>query len=279
VTDSQTTAALGTPQSVATHLRFLVGHLELLSVARAKALASDGTLWRVVAALLHAVVETGNSLALLVQATRVRDSYIIARALFETTVTTAFVLAGGQPVAERAERHARQKAHRDLKRESRVAGQTLRLTWAGSLDLAQQPELEAALAEYTGSKGQELRDWTPENVVAQIEAVAAKYGPQVATGLQIGLFNVYRHASEAAHGTLFGVLYVLGLTLPAGAPANEAEYDRHRCEHLAALCLIMGCAVSSLLKILTAELDVPSLGQDALALWDPVQRQEWVRKK
>jgi hypothetical protein len=276
VTDPDAPAALGTPETVAVHLTFLADHLELLSEARQKALGLEGTTWRVAAALLHGVVETGNSLALLVQGTRVRDSYVLARALFDTTLTTAFVLAGGEAVAERAERHARQKSYRDLARESHVAGQTLRLVWAGSADVSQQPELQGALAEYTGRKGQELRDWTPENATEQIEAVASQYGLQVATGLHAALFNVYRHASEAAHGTLFGVLHVLGVTLPGGGPRNEVEYDRHRCEHLAALCLIMGCALSSLLAILAVELHMPGLGQRAQQLWDPVQRQPWV---
>ena len=278
MTDDHAPAGLGTPETVATHLTFLAGHLELVSDARNKAISLEGTTWRVVAALLHGVVETGNSLALLVRSIRVRDSYVLARALFDTTLTAAFVLAGGQAVAERAERHARQKSHRDLARESHVAGQTLRLLWTGSVDVSQEPELQAALAEYTGRKGQELRDWTPENASEQIEAVAAKYGAQVALGFQAALFNVYRHGSEAAHGTLFGVLYVLGVTLPGGGPKDEGEYDRHRCEHLAALCLIMGCALSSLLATLAIELQMPALGEKAQRLWDPVQSQPWVSR-
>ena len=154
---------LGTPETVGTHLRFFAGHIPLLVETREQALARGGTLWRTVAALLHGVLESADSFALLVRAIKVRDSYVSARTLFETTLTTAFVLAGGEPVAEKADRHARQKAYRDLSRESRVAGQTISLSWAGSVDLEQHPELKSALAEYTGGKGQELRDWTAEN--------------------------------------------------------------------------------------------------------------------
>ena len=254
-----------------------MGHASLLAETRQLIMARQGTLWSVVAALVHGVLETADSFGLLVRATKVRDSYVLARTLFETTLTSAFILAGGGPVAERADRHAKQKAYRDLNRESKMAGQTISLMWSGSIDLDQHPELKAAVAEYTGSKGQELRDWTTENAARQIEVVAAKYGSGVGTALQLGLFNVFRHGSEIAHGTLFGVLYVLGITLPTGPPTNEVAYDRYRCEHLAMLCLVMGCTLSALLHILARELDVPEIQQRASALWEPVQAQKWAQ--
>jgi hypothetical protein len=253
-------------------------HASLLAETRALVLAREGNLWKVAAPLLHGVLDTADSFSLLVRATKVRDSYVVGRTLFETALTTAFVLAGGEPVADRADRHAKQKAYRDLKRESRVAGQTISLMWSGSVDLDVHPDLKAALAEYTGSKGQELRDWTPETAAQQVEAVGARYGSAVATALQLGLFNVFRHGSEVAHGTLFGVLYVLGITLPGGPPANEAEYDRHRCEHLAMLCLVMGCTLSALLYTVARELGVTELQERASLLWEPVQAQGWVKR-
>jgi hypothetical protein len=49
-----------------------------------------------------------------------RDCFGIARTINETAINICYTLAMGDEVAERAERHAHQKAYRDLHRESAI---------------------------------------------------------------------------------------------------------------------------------------------------------------
>jgi hypothetical protein len=262
-----------TPEAVATHLAFFMGQASLLNELGPVVADRTGVLWRVVGAMLIAVLDSAGSFATLVGAGKARDCYVLARTLFETILTTAFILAGGEPVAEKAVRHAKQKAYRDLDRESRVAGQVLRMRWRGSVNLDEDPDLKSAVAEYTGKKGQELREWTPENVVQQIECVGRKYGPGVVTPLQGALSTVLRHGSEVVHGTYFGSLYPLGCTLPGGPPTDQAGLIRRRCEQVAMLALVMGWNLETLLAILAKELDLPEIRQRASVLWESVRAQ------
>ena len=52
----------------------------------------------------------------------VRDGFGIARSAVETSVNAAYIALGGEPLAEQAVRHMRQKRWRDLSREANIGG-------------------------------------------------------------------------------------------------------------------------------------------------------------
>lgn len=263
--------SFSTPEAVARSVTFFRGHLPLLAELRVAALARGGCLWNVASALIQGAEDTAHSLALLLATTHVRASFILSRALFEASLTTLFVLAGGEARASKAERHAKQKAIRDLSRKSTIGGRTFSIKWQGTVDLAAHADLREALTEFTGKKGQELRDWTLENVEQQIEAIGTKYGDRAATALQVSMVSVFRHGAEAAHGTLFSVLHLIGALDPAGPPQDEASYDRHRCTQLAFLGLTMGYLLSALVSTIADELGVAGIDTRIAALWAPIQ--------
>ena len=158
--------------------------------------------------MLQAVGVSIHSLLLLTQNREmaIRDGFGVARSLVETAVNAAYIAVGGEPMAEQAVRHMRQKRWRDLSREAKIGG--WRMTVRRDVGLAPDdlPGLPEALAEYTSKRGREVRDWTPASIEERIDTIAELCKR---AGLCFGaaVFAIYRPSSELLHGTYYGVNY------------------------------------------------------------------------
>jgi hypothetical protein len=146
-----------------------------------------------------------------------RDCYSISRSVVELAVNVCYIIAEGDPIADRALRHARQKAFQDLGRESKIGDSVIRLTSGERPDPAMVEGLEADLAEFTSRDGRE-KGWVDSSIDKRIEAVGKRFGQELLTRLHFARFMVYRHSSEVLHGTLFSAMYFFGPTTPSGEP-------------------------------------------------------------
>lgn len=151
-----------------------------------------------------------------------RDCYSIARSVIELSVNVCYVLAKGGAAAERALRHARQKAFRDLARDSQIAGHAIRARYLGAPDVFNVPEVEAQMKEFTSRDGRE-KGWVDLSIDDRISEVGAAFGEPILGPLHFARFMVYRHSSEILHGTLFGALHFLGITSPPAPPRDPKE--------------------------------------------------------
>lgn len=81
------------------------------------------------------------------------------------------------------------------------------------------------LQHFTRNNEREITEWTPENAQGRVEQVYVSFGGQAAKGLALG-FGLYRHASEIAHGTLFGTLFSWGAMQmkPLDSPDSISEF-------------------------------------------------------
>lgn len=201
----------------------LVEH-ESASSLRAEAKLLPKSIASVLTPMLQAAGSSSNTLASLSKAPglHTRDCYSIARSIIETAINACFIIAEGEPAAERAARHALQKSYRDLKRESVVGDSVIRLVYGGVPDVTDIAGLREDMDEFTSGAGRE-KGWTDLSVNDRISRTGAVLGPSIATSLHWARFAVYRHSSEILHGTLFGALYFLGLTLPR-RPESLAEF-------------------------------------------------------
>jgi len=143
-----------------------------------------------------------------------RDCYSIVRSIVELGINVCYIMANGDEAAERAMRHTRQKAYRDLERESQIGDNRIQLLYTGKPDPATIDGLEEELAEFETKSGQEKQQWVDANVDKRIESVGIVLGEPVLSDLHFARFAVYRHSSEVLHGTHFGVHHCFGLTLP-----------------------------------------------------------------
>lgn len=263
----------------ATHRMWLFfdKHVQLLGQAHAVLIHERVDRWGVLVPLSLAIQDSCDSISVLARQGKMRDCFVLARTVFETIINFCFICAKGDEAARRARRHAMQKAYRDLRRELKINQQKLSLHWSGKIDLSVNPDLQAALTEFTSSKGREITSWTPETVKEQLEAIEAKYGENVATPLQFALLAIYRHASEIAHGTLFGALFALDLTSPSGPPCSPEVLANHQRQNITMLLLVLGFSISSMLQVLAHELPLDSLVSESEAAIKDFEKEQWLR--
>lgn len=245
-------------ESVKLGLSFLQkqGHL-VVQLGKRLAEEPQNVCGPVLGLMMPAIGDSCGSLWFLIPNKRFRDAFVTGRTVFLTILNACFICSQGSGLAEKALRHAKQKAYRDLNRELRINARRIVLARSGRV--RPDADLEAAIREFTGTKGQELQQWTSESVREQLEKIDAKYGGNVAAMLGVAMMSVYRHASEIAHGTLFGVLWSIGATekIPRSETEASEVQQRHWQSALNALLFSLNAAMWCLFQIVSR--DFPKL--------------------
>lgn len=197
--------------------------MEVIESAFKKLMESDDEVALHLYTLLFSIYDSLKSVLVLTPNYQVRDTFLTARTIFELTLNIGYIATEGQLALAKAQRHMTQKAYRDLERKLNIASLHMTVQPVGVKNLEIPKDLQDALREFTSKKGLEIRSWTGENVFKKIEVISAKYGQKIKDILNIGLFNIYRHASEIAHGTLFGLFYIIGATSFSQRPKDTNE--------------------------------------------------------
>ena len=121
---------------------------------------------------LDSANESLASLGVLVKQLKLRDAYVIARVVYETSLNACFLITDHQVLSLRAHTHAKQKALRGLARAIEVSGEKIfEFKVEGVEALLQRPKHKEWLEEFTTKSGREVTSWTPENVSQRLEAV------------------------------------------------------------------------------------------------------------
>jgi hypothetical protein len=223
----------------------LSSQLKVIEKAFKKLMESDDEVALNLYTLLFSIFDSCKSLLILIPQYQVRDSYLTARTIFELTLNIGYLSAEGKPALEKAQKHMQQKAYRDLERELSIESMNVSVKTLGLENLKISAELRQALDEYTTQKGHEVRAWTGENAFRKIEIISGKYGQRVKDILNIGLFNIYRHSSEIAHGTLFGLFYIIGGTSLKQRPKDTHKLLYFHRQHLTLLLLTVSMLVEA----------------------------------
>jgi hypothetical protein len=194
------------------------------------------------------------SVVLLVEHDQIRDAFVCARTALLSIINAGFILAEGEEVANRAQRHAIQKSVRDLDRLIEAGAIKFAIHWSGTDELKKKfPELESLLGEFTSAKGREITKWTVESEFQKIASIARKYGEGVGSYLLIGMAVIYRHGSEIAHGTLFGESWHLGFTTPGDYPHDIEQINLGPRKRATTMLAVLGFCVFALIDVLSRE--------------------------
>lgn len=219
---------------------------------------------RVFPAMLQALGSSSNTLLRLSDepGLQSRDCFSICRSIVELASNVCYICAEGDTGAERAERHAQQKAVRDLDRKSSVGGQTIRLAFSAAEAIEIPEELAKSIDEFTSRSGRE-KGWIDLSIDARCERVGQVLGARVLTPLHWARFAVYRHSSEILHGTFFGAVFFMGLNDPEGAPPSLDQWiERIARQHLMVLMAAV-LALVAVAKAVATTADAPELATQA----------------
>lgn len=192
----------------------------------------------------------GQSVGTILQSTQkrgipVRDFFPIARSVVETFINAAYILAGGDTLAEKATRHTQQKFYRDLDKKVGRGEFKLRISANPPPDVAGQVGLRKAIEEFTTARGRE-KSWTDDSVPMRIEKIGHAIGAVPASGFLGAYALVYADSSEIIHGSLFGIqLFYRGRAKP---PENVEEFRALTAQHLEGILFAAFLALNSYLR-------------------------------
>lgn len=212
---------------------------------------------------LDSISESSVSLRLLVNKMALRDSYVIARVIYETSINACFLLTEPEVLSIRASTHAKQKALRSLVRSVKIAEDEIFDYKAPSTDkFLCHPTHQDWLKEFTSKSGREITSWTPENVQERLEAIYLKFGREPTIGMAFGLL-LYRHASEIAHGTLYGTLFSWGAMDPNAPLKSPGDIDSFRHKELRHLLKLVCFTLESVVRVAGEAFAIPDVALSA----------------
>lgn len=259
---------------LAAHIRIIdlviCGLIKEESPARTGRQEIDPTVASVTAPLLQAAGSSSNTLVALSgrAGLHTRDCYSIARSIIETLVNACYVLSEGSSAAEKAIRHARQKAFRDLERESTIGESSIRLEYSGRPQAVELEGLDQDLAEFSSKAGRE-KGWIDLSIDDRLRSIGGGSSKLAMSRLHWARFMMYRHSSEILHGTLFGALYFFGRTSPTGRPRSVSELSESIGQQHMEILLAVIMAISGL----------TICASDTLGMTDPAQTSRSLFKK
>ena len=184
--------------------------------------------------------------------------------MFETILNACYVCAKGEDLAKQALRHAQQKKYRSFDRKVSVNDAVLSLKRVPEVDLDKFPDLKEAVEEFTTKSGRERTEWTNDSLVKRIEAVDNKYGGKASKLLTIGMLQIYRDASEMAHGTLYSVLEYFGRL--DGRPTDQKgkrNLKQRDTPRINLLLIILSLCINQLIRILGQEFSLDDIAADS----------------
>jgi len=203
---------------------------------------------------MAAAGESCRSVRVLIQHGSFRDTFVAARTAFLTLVNVCFICAEGEQTAERAFRHAAQRAFKNLDRTEKAGEIRVSVKFSGVPDLKSNPELAEMVREFEHSRG---GNWTDKTLSKQLAAIEQKYGARITSFLLFGVDAIHRQASEIAHGTVYSVMWHFGMFAPGsqGAPDQRAIF---RQEQLITLLFVLNLCLHAGIVVVTREFSLLS---------------------
>jgi hypothetical protein len=147
-------------------------HLTLHRDGKRKLASGEVEVLRIITTMVDVAGISGHSILKLTENAnlQVRDAYPVARSIVEAVVNIIFIMASGKTVAEKAERHAKQKAIRELDRGFQAGGINIHSRYKGHFNDEASGRVEELLTEFTSKKGRE-KDWTHLSVRECLDAI------------------------------------------------------------------------------------------------------------
>jgi len=215
------TPAFGTDEATEDLAQLLDAQLHFLRATRLQVTRQPGAVHGVAFPLVWAIGESCETLILLAQDRRLRDSYSIARCIIEGVVNVLYVYAEGPSVAERALRHWTQKSFRGINRHLQLLRDHLGCNFDLKLEVREGSLLENAIGEFTAKKGREIDSWTGHTLERRLQTAEGVFGNQLIRMIKLAIDTVFVDASEVIHSTYYGALLAMGRS---GATRSDSPH-------------------------------------------------------
>lgn len=200
--------------------------------------------------LLMSIYITGNAINLLAINNFLGESYMLARPLLEKLINYMYLLVCEEKEYKRYLAYTKQKSYRILNRSFIVGDQKAELKWTSSINLDDYPELKEAVNEFTNSKGKAIKSkmWSSLSLADRLAIIRDQSKIKI-EGIMLSTLGIYDDASEALHGSLYGVTFNYGFFEKIPSSAQKlAEIYRNK---LLFLFFALGTCIGTLFEVIS----------------------------
>lgn len=180
------------------------------------------------------------------------ECVMLARGFFERIVNICYLLVCDDDKFEEYRLHTRQKAYRKLEQEFYAGDEKICSKFGGKKDLECHPEIQEALKKFSTNSGKEKKRWPDMSIPDRIKLIGDRSKTNISMFL---LYQVlfYTDASEALHGSFYGLTFHTGAYEPNINHKNKAEIRANLQKNFTVLFWFSGELIHKLLVILSQD--------------------------
>lgn len=207
--------------------------------------------------LFFSLHSTGLSIAHLAKGNFLNESFMLARSFIEKIINYLYLLFCEEEKFSDYLAYSKQKQIRMFDRSINVGDLKAGLKRLDSTALEYNTELTEAIDKFTSKKGKEITRWSSLSLSDRLEIIAPKVGSDIGF-LMLSVLGIYENASEALHGTIYGVAFNIGLW-QGKIPSTESELSKSWNEQLSMIFSMLGTCIHTLLKVIHKEIPIEDI--------------------
>ena len=199
--------------------------------------------------LLIAISDSMESLSILAQHTKTRDSYAVSRMIYETLVNSIYILSTDFKAMDEMIEYTKKKTQFESARSTSTDSETVFMGFDGgkhSVGFSKNNPIQ--------TKG-DPRDWTKDNMTNRLRAIDKKFGKNATRPLQLAQLVIYRTSSDIIHGTLYGIKHTMGLV--HGKDFKDFDFEHmlnHNFSVLTTLLMVLSQGIYPLISAIVKDL-------------------------
>lgn len=223
--------------------------------------------------LFFSLHSTGLSIAHLANGKFLNESFMLARSQMEKIINYLYLLYCDEEEYQNYIAYSKQKQFRMFNRSVNVGKLKAEIKRLDLTELQDNPELQEALNRFTSKSGKEISRWSTRSIPDRLSVIEPKVGD--ISILMLSFLGIHENASEALHGTLYGVAFNIGLWF-GKTPSSLGELSKYWNEQFSMLFLMLGTSIHTLLKVIHSEIPIENLKSQssenvrAISKWNPL---------
>ena len=205
--------------------------------------------------LFFSLHSTGLAIAHLAKGKFLNESFMLARSQVEKIINYLYLLYCDDEEYQNYLAYSKQKQFRMFNRSINVG--ELNAEIRRSVQLNEDVDLQAAKQRFTSKSGKEVRRWSNRSIPDRLSIVESKLGKDVSV-FMLSYLGIHENASEALHGTIYGVAFNIGLWR-GKTPSSIEELSKSWNEQFSMLFIMLGTCIHILLKAIHTEIPVENI--------------------
>jgi len=186
------------------------------------------------------------------------EAIVLARAFVERVINFCYLLVCDESEYQNFLKYSLQKGYRKLDRHIAVGNKIVGIKYTGGIEPDTVPGLSDALKDFTSGHGREITHWTKASISERLSVISQRTSINV-EGFMVNMLSIYEDASEALHGTLYGVSFHTGAHQPGFDHSDIKAAETNNYRNWTLLHWGLGLMLDEVLQFLASSSDIAEL--------------------